>query len=58
MGLGATYNFSKTTNLNASYITYTDAGANSKLAAGSLSTAGTTAALLDTEYRIRLMKSF
>ena len=58
LGLGATYNLSKTTNVNASYITYTDAGANSKFAAGSLSTAGTTAALLDTEYRIRLMKSF
>lgn len=53
MGLGATYNFSKTTNLNASYITYTDAGVNvnpiTKVAS---------AALLDTEYRIRLMKSF
>jgi len=58
LGLGATYNLSKTTNVNASYITYTDAGANSKFAAGSLTTAGTTPAQLDTEYRIRLMKSF
>jgi len=58
LGLGATYNFSKTTTLNGSYITYTDAGANSKFAAASLTTAGTTPAQLDTEYRIRLMKSF
>ena len=58
LGLGATYNLSKTTNVNASYITYTDTGANSKFAAGSLTTAGTTPAQLDTEYRIRLMKTF
>lgn len=58
LGLGATYNLSKTTTVNASYITYTDAGANSKFASGSLTTAGTTPAQLDTEYRIRLMKSF
>ena len=64
LGLGATYNLSKTTNVNASYITYTDAGANSKYAAGTaasaagVNAAGTTAAQLDTEYRIRLMKSF
>jgi len=64
LGLGATYNFSKTTNLNVSYITYTDAGANSKFAAGTaasatgVNAAGTTAAQLDTEYRIRLSKSF
>ena len=58
VGLGATYNLSKTTNVNASYITYTDAGANPKLATGSLTTAGTTPAQLDTEYRIRLMKTF
>lgn len=64
LGLGATYNFSKTTTLNASYITYTDAGANSKYAAGTtasalgVNAAGTTPAQLDTEYRIRLMKSF
>jgi predicted porin len=51
VGLGATYNFSKTTNLNASYITYTDAGVN---VTGNV----TRAALLDTEYRIRLLKSF
>jgi len=53
MGLGATYNFSKTTNLNASYITYTDAGVNVNP-----TTKVASAALLDTEYRIRLMKSF
>jgi hypothetical protein len=53
MGLGATYNFSKTTNLNASYITYTDAGVNVNP-----TTKAVSAALLDTEYRIRLMKSF
>ncbi len=64
LGLGATYNLSKTTNVNASYITYTDAGANSKYAAGTaasaigVNAAGTTAAQLDTEYRIRLSKSF
>ena len=69
IGIGATYNFSKTTTLNASYLSYTDAGANSKYKAISTSsatgttlatfnTAGTTAASLDTEYRIRLMKSF
>jgi Gram-negative porin len=49
IGVGVTYNFSKTTNLNASYITYTDAGRN---------TITPTAATLDTEYRIRLLKSF
>jgi|GEM_PF-993600 len=49
IGVGATYNFSKTTNLNASYITYTDAGRN---------TLTPTAATLDTEYRVRLLKSF
>jgi len=64
LGLGATYNLSKTTNINASYITYTDAGANSKYAiataasAAGVNTAGTTAAQLDTEYRIRLQKTF
>ena len=66
MGLGWTYNFSKTTNLNVSYITYTDAGANTKYKAASttaftyagITAAGATPALLDTEYRIRLMKSF
>jgi len=65
IGLGATYNFSKTTSLNASYITYTDAGANGKYSAAvqtssivGTNTTGTTAALLDTEYRVRLMKTF
>jgi len=64
LGLGMTYSFSKTTTVNASYITYTDAGANSKFAAGTAASAagtnalGTTAAILDTEYRIRLMKAF
>ena len=53
MGLGATYNLSKTTNVNASYITYTDAGVNVNP-----TTKAVSAALLDTEYRIRLMKSF
>ena len=56
--IGANYNFSKTTSLNASYITYTDAGVNTKYASGSLSAAGSTPAQLDTEYRIRLMKTF
>jgi len=49
VGVGMTYNFSKTTNVNASYITYTDAGANALAAI---------APVLDTEYRIRLLKSF
>lgn len=49
VGLGVTYNFSKLTNLNVSYITYTDAGAN---------TLTPTASQLDTEYRIRLTKNF
>lgn len=57
VGLGVTYNFSKTTTLNASYITYTDAGANT-LRNLANTAAGTTSELLDTEYRIRLMKSF
>jgi hypothetical protein len=59
IGFGATYNFSKLTNLNVSYIKYNDAGANS-LATGA--TAAATAQLrgakLDDEYRIRLLKSF
>lgn len=58
VGLGATYNFSKTATLNASYITYSDAGANTKYATGSFTAPGTTPAQLDTEYRIRLMKTF
>jgi hypothetical protein len=58
VGVGATYNFSKTATLNASYITYSDAGVNTKFAPGSLTAAGTTPAQLDTEYRIRLMKTF
>jgi hypothetical protein len=57
VGLGVTYNFSKTTTLNASYITYTDAGANT-LRNTANTAAGTTPELLDTEYRIRLMKAF
>ena len=57
IGLGLTYNFSKTTNINASYITYNDAGANT-LMNSSNTAAGTTAAKLDTEYRIRLLKTF
>lgn len=67
VGVGVTYNFSKTTSLNASYITYNDAGANSKYLAPTAAqlaafaptaSAGTTAAQLDTEYRIRLLKNF
>ncbi len=84
VGVGVTYNFSKTTSLNFSYITYNDVGANDKYAApvaaaaqvlnnaavnanATVKTAavsanpyptGTTASTLDTEYRIRLMKSF
>lgn len=58
VGVAANYNFSKTTTLNASYITYSDAGVNTKFAPGSLTTAGSTPAQLDTEYRIRLMKTF
>jgi hypothetical protein len=79
VGVGVTYNFSKTLSLNASYITYTDAGANDKYGTpvaasapvfnndGTVKTAGktanafpagTTSSQLDTEYRIRLMKSF
>jgi len=65
IGIGATYNFSKTTSLNASYITYSDAGANTKFKAATqtasatgANTVGTTPALLDTEYRIRLLKTF
>lgn len=57
VGVGVTYNFSKTTTLNASYITYNDAGANSLMNAANTA-AGTTPAVLDTEYRIRLMKAF
>ena len=57
VGLGMTYNFSKTTNLNASYITYNDAGANTLMNSANTA-AGTTAAKLDTEYRIRLLKNF
>jgi len=53
IGVGATYNFSKTTNLNASYITYTDAGKNVNPTTGAV-----TKAVLDTEYRVRLLKTF
>ncbi len=66
VGVGVTYSFSKTTTLNASYITYTDAGVNDAAGpvqttyatAATLRPAGTTASTLDTEYRIRLMKAF
>jgi hypothetical protein len=52
VGVGATYSFSKMTTLNTSYVVYSDAGANSKLAGA----AGLKK--LDDEYRIRLMKTF
>ena len=58
VGVAANYNFSKTTTLNVSYITYSDAGVNTKFAPGSLTSPGSTAAQLDTEYRVRLMKTF
>lgn len=73
LGIGAKYAFSKTLSLTGSYITYTDAGANNKCgpvvaattAAALCPTANTaannfskTAAILDTEYRIRLLKTF
>ena len=54
LGLGATYMFSKTTNVNASYITYTDAGKNVNPTTGAVTYTGQ----LDTEYRIRLLKTF
>ena len=54
VGVGVTYNFSKTTNVNASYITYTDAGKNISPTTGLV----TQKATLDTEYRLRLMKTF
>jgi len=53
LGVGVTYNFSKTTNLNASYITYSDAGKNVNPTTGAV-----TKAVLDTEYRVRLLKTF
>ena len=53
IGVGATYNFSKTTNLNASYITYSDAGKNVNPTTGAV-----IKPLLDTEYRVRLLKTF
>jgi hypothetical protein len=83
LGLGATYNFSKTTTLNFSYITYTDAATTVAPGIASYSTTGLStaqaaalptlyasiygtnapgatfqSAVYDTEYRIRLMKSF
>jgi hypothetical protein len=71
VGLGANYNFSKTAILNVSYITYSDAGANARFLPGTgysttyspnqaanNTATGSTAAQLDTEYRIRLMKTF
>ena len=54
LGLGATYRFSKTTDVNASYITYTDAGKNVNPNTGAVTYTGK----LDTEYRIRLLKTF
>ena len=58
VGVGATYSFSKSANLNVSYITYQDVGANTKFVNGSVTVAGTTPSLLTDEYRIRLMKTF
>ena len=64
VGVGVTYNFSKTTNINASYITYTDAGKNVNPTTGVVTYSNGTAVFtntkptMDTEYRIRLMKSF
>lgn len=62
LGLGVTYNFSKTTNLNASYIQYTDAGVNVNPTTGVKTILGSTGnpavAGYDTEYRIRLLKTF
>ena len=73
LGVGAKYAFSKTLSVTGSYITYTDAGANNKCgpvvsattAATLCPTANTaannyskTAAILDTEYRVRLLKTF
>ena len=54
VGVGVTYNFSKTTNLNASYITYNDAGKNVSPITGLV----TIKPVLDNEYRIRLLKNF
>lgn len=54
VGVGVTYNFSKTTNVNASYIAYSDAGKSVSPTTGAV----VTKAVLDNEYRIRLMKSF
>ena len=48
-GIGATYSFSKSTSLNASYIVYKDVGANS------ISNAPKK---LEDEYRVRLLKTF
>jgi hypothetical protein len=62
LGLGVTYNFSKTTNLNASYIQYMDAGVNVSPTTGVKTILGSTGtpavAGYDTEYRIRLLKTF
>ena len=73
LGIGAKYAFSKTLSLTGSYITYTDAGANNRCGpAGTVTSAATlcptantaannfstTAAILDTEYRVRLLKTF
>jgi len=73
LGIGAKYAFSKTLSLTGSYITYTDAGANNRCGpAGTVTSAATlcptantaannfskTDAILDTEYRVRLLKTF
>ena len=64
VGVGVTYNFSKTTNVNASYITYNDAGKNVNPLNGAVTystgtaTYTSTKPTMDTEYRIRLTKSF
>jgi len=73
LGIGAKYAFSKTLSLTGSYITYTDAGANNRCGpAGTVTSAATlcptantaannfskTYAILDTEYRVRLLKTF
>ena len=49
LGAGMTYNFSKTTNVNLSYITYTDV----KVTATDATKTG-----FDNEWRIRLLKNF
>jgi len=55
VGVGVTYNLSKTTNVNASYIQYNDAGVN---VTNGVTTYTGGAAGNDVEYRIRLTKNF